>query len=454
MTISWQKIQNREQLLSVGATALRRYAVDIIEYAIRAADPYSAAKELIERDGHYIRLNDKIFDLQASNIYIIGAGKASQPIAFALEEILGDLISEGLIVIKQGEKSMLNRIETIEAGHPVPNEKSFLAAKKVLEISEKATKNDIVFALFTGGSSSLMVCPAKGIRFDELQKVYKLLLNCGASIREINAVRKHISRIKGGRLAKEIFPARLINLTVSDVIGDPIDYITDLTVPDTSTWEDAWKTMDAYQLWGLVPSSVEKFMRERRNGETPKEFDTSVNSWIIVPGDAAYHSAIQRCEELGFITRKVNFFFEGESCLAAKEIVLLAERMVVDHPLHDKFALIGRGETTVLIKTEEGIGGPNQELALCAALQIIDRSGIVVAAIGTDGTDGPCEASGGLVDGTTIQRALVKNISPNEYLEAHDSMNFLKETGDLIITGPTYTNVNDLMFVLIEKERC
>jgi len=238
------------------------------------------------------------------------------------------------------------------------------------------------------------------------------------------------------------------------VIGDPIDYITDLTVPDTSTWEDAWKTMDTYQLWGLVPSSVEKFIRERRNGETPKEFDTGVNSWIIVPGDAAYHGAIQRCEELGFITKEVNFFFEGESCIAAHELVFLAERMVVDHPSHNKFALIGRGETTVLIKTEEGTGGPNQELALCAALEIVDKNGIVVAAIGTDGTDGPCEASGGLVDGTTIQRALVKNLSPNEYLEAHNSMNFLKETGDLIITGPTYTNVNDLMFVLVEKERC
>ncbi len=451
MTIPWQRIQNREQLLSNGPINLRTHAVDIIEYAIRAADPYTATKNKIKVDSKILSLDKTRYDLDGANIYVVGAGKASQPIAFALEEILGDRISGGIIAIKQGEKPVLNKIETIEASHPVPNENSFHAAKRIIEVSNKATENDIVFAVFTGGSSSLAVYPAEGICLEEKQEVNRLLLKCGASIREINAVRKHLSKIKGGKLADKIFPARLINLTVSDVIGDPLDYITDPTVPDTSTWEDAWNTMNIYHLWDQVPTSIKQFMREKRAGETPKIFDSCYKSWILVPGDAAFLGAAQRCEQLGYKTEITRFHIEGESCNRAFDFVALADKLIEQHPSGTMCAFIGRGETTVLLENELGIGGPNQEFALCAAISIKGRRNIVIAAVGTDGTDGPTDASGGIVDGFTIDRARSKGILPDELLRSHDSSRFLKQTGGLIITGPTGTNVNDLMIVLSES---
>jgi len=451
MTIPWQRIQNREQLLSNGSVALRTHTVDIIEHAIRAADPYTATKKLIKLEDDAIHLNGKKYVLEGVKIYVIGAGKASQSIALALEEILGDRISEGIIALKKGEKPLLTKIKIIESSHPVPDENSFLAAKRIIEVSNKATENDIVFAVFTGGSSSLAVYPAEGICLDEKQAVNRLLLKCGASIREINAVRKHISKIKGGKLAAEIFPARLINLTVSDVIGDPLDYITGLTVPDTSTWEDAWNTMDRYHLWDQVPTFISQFMREKRGGETPKKFDSWYQSCILVPGDAAFFGAIKRCEELGYSTEVTEFHIEGESCNRAFEFVALADKIMDQHPLGTRCAFIGRGETTVLLENELGVGGPNQEFALCAAISIQGRKDIVVAAIGTDGTDGPTEASGGIVDGFSIDRAKSKGIVPDESLQSHDSSRFLKQSRDLIITGPTGTNVNDLMIVLSVK---
>lgn len=451
MAIPWIRIENREQLISVGPVALRKHAVDIIEHAIRAADPYSATKDLIKKEGEILFLDNTRYELEGVNIYVVGAGKASQPIAFALEEILGDRITEGILALKQGEKSVLTKIETLEASHPVPNKVSYLAAERIIEVSNKATENDIVFAIFTGGSSSLVVYPARGLRLDDLQTVYRLLLNCGASIREINAVRKHLSQIKGGKLVDKIFPASLINLTVSDVIGDPLDYITDLTVPDTSTWEDAWNTMDKYHLWNEVPNQVKKFLLEKRGGETPKKFEDCIKSWILVPGNAAYLGALRRCKELGFNADVTGFHIEGESCTRANDFVTLAENNSNKYSSETVYALIGDGETTVMLNNELGDGGPNQEFSLCAAVSIEGRQGIVVAAVGTDGTDGPTGASGGLVDGFTLERSRTKGLRPKKLLKTHDSMRVLRESGDLVITGPTGTNVNDLMIVLIDK---
>lgn len=449
MVARWNKIMNRDQLLVHGPAKLRNDAVDIIEHAIQAADPYKATKNLIQLDGDIITIGTQRYNLgQWENLYIVGAGKASHSIAIAFEEILEKHITGGLISIKQGETHSLNQIRVIESGHPVPNENSFFAAQEILKIARAASKNDVVFSLITGGSSSLLVSPVPGISLEEKRELNRILLNSGASIREINAVRKHLSQIKGGRLALEIFPAELINLTVSDVIGDPLDYITGPTVPDTSTWEDAVRTMDNYDLWDKVPASINRIIREKAGDETPKRFSGHYSSYIVVPGDAACIGAMKRCMELGYVAEPIALDIEGESSTQATDFVSLTNEVTSKQSPNVKVAVIAGGETTVTIDLASGMGGPNQEFALCAAMAIDGRPNTVVAAVGTDGTDGPGDASGGLVDGNTLHRARSKGLDPKQFLSLHDSRSFLAGTGDLIITGPTGTNVNDLMFLL------
>jgi hydroxypyruvate reductase/glycerate 2-kinase len=452
MATRWNKILNRNQLLANGPAKLRVDAIDIIEHAIRAADPYSATKRLLHLEGNIFRVGKHEYSLDEwESIYIIGAGKASQPIVMALEETLGEHITDGLISIKQGEEASLNRVQTIESGHPVPDKNSHHAAQEIIKIAQRAGKNDIVFSAFTGGSSALVVSPLVGITLEEKQELNRLLLDSGAAIREINALRKHLSQIKGGRLALEIFPAELINLTVSDVIGDPLDYITGLTVPDTSTWEDALCTMDRYNLWDQVPSSIRQMVKSKAGGETPKQFNNNYTSHIVVHGDAACSGAIARCKELGYETELIAPNIEGESCSQAFKFISDAKRIIEKLPSKENIAIVASGETTVAIDRVSGEGGPNQEFALCAAMAIEDKPGTIVAAVGTDGTDGPGDASGGLVDSDTIQRALSMNLDPRHHQSIHASSNFLKATGDLIITGPTGTNVNDIVFMLIHK---
>ncbi len=449
----WQEISNRAPLVGHGPPGLRRDAIDIIEHAIRAANPYRATLRTLQRKGNFLQVGSRRYNLEKINhIYVIGAGKASQPIALALEELLGEHIVDGVIAIKAGEPSQLKRIRAIHAGHPVPDENSAEAARQIQALCRKAGKNDIVFCAITGGSSALLVQPQPPITLADLQELYRLLLHSGASIRQINAVRKHVSCIKGGRLGLEVFPAELINLTVSDVIGDPLDYITDLTVPDSSTWEDAYDTLDAYNLWEHLPASVRTVIQEKSGGETPKSYSQSHHSFIIVHGDAAVHGASDRCTELGYHTEVMTLAMEGESRRKAIEMVALARQLVTQKPSHRKLALIAGGETTVTITNNAGAsGGPNQEFALAAANEIKGDASLVAAAVDMDGTDGPTEAAGGLVDGSTHLRLAAHRLDIQQALEGHTSFDALDAAADLVFTGPTGTNVNDLMFVLVDQ---
>ncbi|MGD9030479.1 MAG: glycerate kinase [Anaerolineae bacterium] len=439
----WQAIRNREELVGHGPHELRQAAIDIIECAIRAADPYSTTLDLLTMDDDHLQVGEIGYDLREwDHVYVIGAGKATQPIAMALEELLGGRLSDGLVILKRGEGHHLRRIRVIEAAHPVPDEDSHRGAQEVVKLARRAGPKDLVFAAITGGSSALLVWPPEGVSLADLQVLNELLLRCGASIREINAVRKHVSRVKGGRLAQEVFPAQLVNLTVSDVTGDPLDYITGPTVPDTSTYEDAWRTLDRYDLWEQVPTSVRDHLRRGREIETPKAFSHVHHSFVVVPGDAACRGASQRCEELGYSPHIVTTEMEGESWEEALGFVEAAGAM------DDRSALIAGGETIVTIQGECGRGGPNQEFALSAALGIAGRKDLVVASIDTDGTDGPTEASGGLVDGWTVERARVAGLDPERCRIWHSALELLRATGDLVVTGATGTNVNDLKLLL------
>lgn len=443
------RIINSSELTSVGPSKMRGDALQIIRAAIDAADPHEAVLRMIQRNGQILNVAGREYDLSRwKHITVIGAGKATQPVALALEQLVGDRISAGLIVLKHGEESRLRQLPVVYASHPVPGEDSQEAGQMLSDLASHAGEDDLVISAFTGGSSALAVLPADGISLVEKQQMNRMLLECGATIFEINAVRKHISRIKGGLLAIQAFPADLICLTVSDVVGDQFDYITDLTVPDTSTYQDAWNTLDKYQLWERIPDSIRRHLLRGPEIETPKSFSYPYQPVLLVPGDAAFQGACAGCQSLGYSVSTVRKELEGDSQDEARRLVSEARRIFTSAPGDVKQALVASGETTVTIESSAGLGGPNQEFAAAAALEILGDPRLVAAAIDMDGIDGPTDAAGGVVDGGTVQRASLSGLKAALSLKNHDAYPFLKASQDLVFTGPTGTNVNDLMFVL------
>jgi glycerate-2-kinase len=389
---------------------------------------------------------------------LLGAGKATYPIAKALEDILGDRISGGVIVCKYGQEGTLSHADLHLASHPIPDESGFEASQNALDLAAQTQKDDIVFGCITGGSSALFPFPAGGITLEEKKAVNLLLLTCGANIVEINAVRKHLSQIKGGRLAKAIHPqAHLINLTVSDVIGDPLDYITDPTVPDTSTFDDAKATLTKYDLWSKVPSSVSRFLkRANPELETPKAKDLAEytrHDFIIVKGDAACEAAAEKAKALGFNTMILSTMLEGESKELGRTIAAIAREVLLNHrPLKPPCVIVGGGETTVKIDGASGKGGPNQEFAVSAALSIENIEDVVIVGLDTDGTDGPTDYAGAISDKSTVLRARELCIDLFDSLKRHAVTPALCKLGDAIYTGATGTNVNDLKFMIVSQQ--
>jgi glycerate 2-kinase len=450
----WHEVLNRSSLIDHGPSKLRADAVDIIEYAIRAADPYKATRNLVHLDGNFLHIGSLAYDLSVlKNIFIVGAGKATQGIALALEEILEEHLTDGIVILKRGEDNRLKKTRVIYASHPVPDESSLEGAREMVKLARQAGENDLVISAVTGGSSALAVLPPPGVSLSDKQRLNELLLASGASIREINAVRKHVSLIKGGRLALEVFPAELVVLTVSDVVGDALDYITDLTVPDTSTYLEAWNTLDKYHLWEQIPGSIRNHLQKGIKTESPKSFVYNHYPFIIVAGDAAYKGAIVRCKELGYDVTMIEKEIEEESVTQARLIVDQAQRLFSISSTHMPCALIGRGETIVSISGISEKGGPNQEFSMAAADAIQGLDEIVSASIDLDGTDGPTEFCGAIVDGGTVIRAMEGGYDVENCLNIHASTVFLQAAGDLVFTGPTGTNVNDIMFILMDRTK-
>jgi len=452
-------VKNTDQLLSHGNIDIRKAALEMIEYALAKADPYGATKALVSIQGDILRVGALKFDLtKYKHIYLLGAGKATYPIARALEDILGDRISGGVVVGKYGQQGILSRAELRLASHPIPDESGFEASQKALDLAARTQKDDIVFGCITGGSSALLPFPAEGITLEEKKVVNKLLLSCGANIVEINAVRKHLSQIKGGRLARAIHPqAQLINLTVSDVIADPLDYITDPTVPDTSTFDDAKATLTKYDLWSRVPDSVSRFLNMANPElETPKEKDLAGynrHDFIIVKSDKACMGADEKARELGFNSMILSTMLEGESKELGRTFAAIAGEIALNQrPLTPPCVVIGGGETTVTIDSDVGKGGPNQEFALSAALFIENIDDVVVVGLDSDGTDGPTEFAGAITDGSTMKRSRKSGLNIFDSLKRHNVTPVLSALGDAILTGATGTNVNDLKLMIISPK--
>jgi glycerate-2-kinase len=454
-------IKNLEDLTMNGLTRkdrnARRSILLSFDRAIASVDPYKSVSSRIS-EGSIFQMNKSIELSDFEEIFVIGAGKASGMMAKAVEDKI-ERISEGWVnVPAKTEKAVnLSKIRLNPAGHPIPDEGSINGAKEMLRILSKANERDLVIVLISGGGSALMEYPMEGITLEDLREMNRLLVLSGADIREINTVRKHVSRVKGGRLAEAAYPARVVSLIISDVIGDPLDTIASgPTAPDETTFQDAWEVLRNYSLVEKMPQSVIKVIKDGMEGripETPKPGDPifeNVMNMIVANNLKAVQTAEGVLRSLGYNTLVLGSRVQGEARHIGKMLAGLASSIKNEGiPLSPPAALLMGGETTVTV-TGDGVGGRNQELVLGAVRQIAGLDGVVIASIGTDGIDGSSEAAGAICDGHTLERALREGLKPEEYLKNNDSYSFFSWLGDAIITGPTLTNVMDLMGVVVE----
>jgi glycerate-2-kinase len=437
-------------------TQLRQSARQIWDAALQRANPSVCVRENLRIDQGGLWVPGKKYAL-GGRILVIGAGKASAMMAKAVEEILQDKVTGGLIVTKHGHGTPLQRIEIVEAGHPVPDTTGVSAVEQMRRLLSGLTPQDIVLCLISGGGSALWPAPAAGVTIEDKQHITSLLLRAGASIRELNAVRKHLSMVKGGELARWAAPARVISLIISDVIGDPLDFIASgPTAPDTTSFRDALTVIQKYGI--SAPAGVMNRLEAGARGEvpeTPKPGDPifeNVNNVIIANNRILIDSARERAEALGFNTTVLATELEGEARQAGVFFAAIARQIAASQsPVQPPACVLSAGETTVTVRGK-GVGGRNQEMALAWAISIDSRpisTPCCFASVASDGSDGPTDAAGGLVDPLTCSRAVGLGLQPNDYLNANDSLNFLKATGDLIVTGPTQTNLMDLQILLV-----
>jgi glycerate 2-kinase len=398
------------------------------------------------------------YDLRAfKRIVVLGAGKASARMAEACEEIFGTRIDSGLVITKYGHTRPLSRVQVLEAGHPLPDAAGLRGAGAMISLLKQSRPEDLILFLTSGGCSALLPAPTPPIPLKEKQGLTALLLRSGATIQEINTVRKHISQTKGGQLAKLAYPATVLNLIISDVVGDPLDSIgSGPFVPDPSTFREAWGILDKYRLLQAGSRTIVNHLKAGIHGqapETPKPGDPcfrTVHNFILARNRSALTAAAHRARAFGFTPLVLTSQVQGEARELAKFYGALAKEIHLSaHPLKPPVCLIAGGEPTVTVRGK-GLGGRNMELALAVALEIKGLPKTVFLSAGSDGSDGPTDAAGAIVDGRTWSRALKKGIFPEEKLENNDSYHFFKEAGGLVITGPTGTNVMDVHLLLIE----
>jgi glycerate 2-kinase len=431
----------------------RARVLAVLAAALAAADPAAAIRRVMRRDRDTLWIDGTAYDLRRHRrTIVIGGGKAGAPMAAAAEEVLGERITAGVINVKYGYTADTRLIGLREAGHPVPDAAGVEGVREMVGLLRGLTVDDLVLCLISGGGSALMTLPVPGVSLDDMQQLTARLLRSGAPIQDMNAVRKHLSQIKGGQLAQLAHPAAVVSLILSDVVGSPLDVIASgPTVPDTTTFADAQAVIDRYGIAGEVPESIQAYLRRGVAGEvadTPKELSNARNV-IIADNAQAAQAAVRRAEELGFHALLLSTYVEGEAREVARVLAALAKEIAATgRPLHRPACLILGGETTVTV-TGSGKGGRNQELALTAALAIQGLDGVMIASLGTDGSDGPTDAAGGLVDGDTVARGERLGLSAQAALDDNDAYPYLSAVGDLMITGPTNTNVNDLMAVFV-----
>ncbi len=439
-------------------TDLKAEARQIFEAGLRAVDPKEAIKRFLRVKGNKLHCGELELDLEAfDRVWALGAGKASAAMAQAVEEVLGDRISGGLVIVKYDHLAPLEKIRLVEAGHPTPDENGWLATRQLAEMAEELNQKDLVLFLLSGGGSALLPMPVEGITLAEKMATTDLLLKSGTSIQEMNTIRKHLSQVKGGQLARLAHPATLISLILSDVVGDPLDVIASgPTVGDPTEFQDCLEIINRYNLEEKLPGSVKSHLKAGLVGEvseTPKPDDPIFSqTYTVLVGTnlQALEAAVLEAERLGYSSLILSSMIEGDTTEAARfHTAIVREIVSSGHPLEPPACLISGGETTVVIRGR-GKGGRNQHFALEAALELEGLEKVCLLSGGTDGTDGPTDAAGAVVDGDTVARGLAKGLNPRAFLDENDSYHFFQHLDDLLITGPTNTNVMDLRVILVK----
>ena len=432
----------------------RQLAWYVMQAALEAVDPARSVK-------NYFQANPEIVDqikMTAGRLFVVGAGKASAPMATAVSEIFDEQIVAGRVIVKYGYSTTeINpNIKISEAGHPVPDQAGLLATQEIVELLSEANKDDTILCLISGGGSALLTLPVVDITLSDLQATTEQLLAVGATINQFNVIRKHLSAVKGGGLAQFAAPASLYTLVLSDVVADPLPIIASgPTVPDPSTYADAWAIVEQYQLQNKLPSVISQRLQAgcvAKVLETPKPGDIifkRVFNTIIGSNRIAAQAAVSAAQVAGFEAQLLTTFVEGEAREVGKVVAGLAKGLASDEgPLNRPACFILGGETTVTLRGE-GKGGRNQEMALAIAIALEGWANMLVACLGTDGSDGPTDAAGAFADGETLSRAKARDLDALIYLKQNDAYNFFKGIGDLIVTGPTNTNVNDLILIFV-----
>jgi glycerate 2-kinase len=445
----------------------------ILAAGLDAVDPAAAVRRFLRRDGNMLHVGDQTYELSNyERVFIVGTGKAGAPMARAVTEALGERLAGGVVVVKgyaetsrQADKqtedvlnpsavSVSPGLVVLGAGHPVPDERGVAGARRVVELLRQATERDLVIALISGGGSALLTLPAEGISLAEMQALTSILLRCGASINEINTLRKHLDQVKGGELARLAFPATLVTLVLSDVVGSPLDVIASgPTVPDPSSFAEAYAVLERYGVVVDVPASILARLRAGIAGEvaeTLKPGDPrfeSVRNLIVGSNPQAAEAALAAARVEGFNTLLLTTFLQAEAREAGRMLAAIARELAATgQPLPRPACIVAGGETTVTLRGA-GNGGRNQELALAAVADLAGLPDVALVALATDGGDGPTDAAGAVVTGTTLDRAHALGLDPAAHLARNDAYPFFAALGDLLRPGPTETNVNDLVFV-------
>lgn len=427
---------------------MKRHALEIFRAALQAADPRQAVLRHFGSDGRLLRAGRHRYALaQIERIFVLGAGKASAAMAAGVERVLGRRISAGWINVPDGVTARLRYVALHSAGHPLPDARGLAGALKIAEFARQAGQHDLVICLISGGASALLPAPAPGVSLAKKQAITSQLLRAGATIQELNTVRKHLSTLKGGQLAAAAYPARVLTLILSDVIGDDLDVIgSGPTVADRSTVADARAVLAKYGI--AEPVGLWR--------ETPKPGDlrlSRVHNLIVGSNRLAIDAAAARARALGYRPLVLSTFIDGETRdIAQMHAAIAKEILASGRPARPPVCVLSGGETTCTVRGC-GLGGRNQEFVLAAALALNGAPGVTVLSAGTDGRDGPTDAAGAIAGSDTLARAAALGLDPRVYLRNNDSYNFFRPLHSLIHTGPTGTNVMDLRLLLIHRAR-
>lgn len=450
-------IRNRADLLQHGYVGLRSAALDIAEAGILGADPGPGTRNLLSLKASDLGIGSAVYDLRGiRRVVLVGAGKASYPIMRELVGVLGERVSEGLLIVKRGSAEPLDYVDVLEAGHPLPDEASLEAGQRISDLAQRAEKDDLVIAAFTGGATSLVNRPPDSIPLKDLRTANEVLLNAGIDIVQMNTVRRHLCQLKGGHFVRLVQPAHLLCLTL-DTAPPGLPW-PDLCLPDPTTYSDALAVLDRFDLRASMPDTVVQHLElgmKTPAMETVKSFSGMRHHIESVGSPASACAAAEaRAHELGLAAHVVSTTMEGEAREVGIAMAGVANEVLArDRPFGKPCALISGGETTVTVDGSSGRGGPNQEFVLGLALKMTPGAPWACVAVDTDGTDGPTDVAGGVADGQT--QARVRNLGAEimSHLRGHDALTLLELLEDAVLTGPTGTNVMNLRVIVMGADQ-